>query len=192
MGTAIRQPENATLPKAAAGFKPSIPIRARYDNWIAGEYTPPARGQYFVNPTPITGQPLCEVARSTHEDVDRALDAAHAAAISWNSTSPAFRANILNRIADRIEANLDTLAFIETMDNGKPIRETTHADMPLMVDHFRYFAGCIRAQEGGLSQLDDDTVAYHFHEPLGVVAQIIPWNFPILMASLAILSFRHG
>jgi len=183
MGTAIRQPENATLPKVAAGFKPSIPIRARYDNWIAGEYVPPARNQYFVNPTPITGQPLCEVARSTHEDVDKALDAAHAAAFSWNTTSPAYRANILNRIADRIEANIDTLAFIETMDNGKPIRETTHADLPLAVDHFRYFAGCIRAQEGGLSQLDDDTVAYHFHEPLGVVAQIIPWNFPLLMAT---------
>ena len=183
MGTATRQPEFATLPKLAAGFKPAIPIRARYDNWIAGEYTPPARGQYFVNPTPITGQPLCEVARSTHEDVDKALDAAHAAAISWNATSPAFRANILNRIADRLEANIETLAFIETMDNGKPIRETTHADMPLAVDHFRYFAGCIRAQEGGLSQLDDDTVAYHFHEPLGVVAQIIPWNFPLLMAT---------
>jgi aldehyde dehydrogenase len=183
MGTAIKQPEFATLPKAAAGFKPSIRIRARYDNWIAGEYAPPARGLYFVNPTPITGQPLCEVARSTHEDVDKALDAAHAAAISWNGTSPAYRANILNRIADRIEANLDTLAFIETIDNGKPIRETTHADLPLAVDHFRYFAGCIRAQEGGLSQLDDDTVAYHFHEPLGVVAQIIPWNFPLLMAT---------
>ena len=140
-------------------------------------------GQYFVNPTPITGQPLCEVARSTHEDVDKALDAAHAAAISWNGTTPAYRANILNRIADRIEANLETLAFIETIDNGKPIRETTDADLPLAVDHFRYFAGCIRAQEGGLSQLDEDTVAYHFHEPLGVVAQIIPWNFPLLMAT---------
>ena len=183
MGTATRQPTFATLPKVAAGFKPSIAIRARYDNWIAGEYVAPARGQYFVNPTPITGQPLCEVARSTHEDVDRALDAAHAAAISWNGSSPAYRANVLNRIADRIEANLDTLAFIETMDNGKPIRETTYADLPLAVDHFRYFAGCIRAQEGGLSQLDDDTVAYHFHEPLGVVAQIIPWNFPLLMAT---------
>ncbi len=183
MGTATRQPEFATLPKVTAGFKPAIPIRARYENWIAGEYVPPARGQYFVNPTPITGQPLCEVARSTHEDVDRALDAAHAAAISWNGTSPAYRANILNRIADRMEANLDTLAFIETIDNGKPIRETTHADLPLAVDHFRYFAGCIRAQEGGLSQLDEDTVAYHYHEPLGVVAQIIPWNFPLLMAT---------
>jgi aldehyde dehydrogenase len=183
MGTATIRPVSATLPTAAAGFTPTIPIRARYDNWIAGEYVPPARGLYFVNPTPITGQPLCEVARSTHEDVDKALDAAHAAAISWSGTSPAYRANILNRIADRIEANLDTLAFIETIDNGKPIRETTHADLPLAVDHFRYFAGCIRAQEGGLSQLDDDTVAYHFHEPLGVVAQIIPWNFPLLMAT---------
>ena len=183
MGTATRQAEGATLPKLAAGFKPSVPIRALYDNWIAGEYAAPARGQYFTNPTPITGQPLCEVARSTHEDVDKALDAAHAAAISWSTTSPTYRANILNRIADRIEANIDTLAFIETIDNGKPIRETTHADLPLAVDHFRYFAGCIRAQEGGLSELDADTVAYHFHEPLGVVAQIIPWNFPLLMAT---------
>ena len=183
MGTATRQAEGATLPKLAAGFKPSVPIRAVYDNWIAGEYLAPARGQYFTSPTPITGQPLCEVARSTHEDVDKALDAAHAAAISWNATSPTYRANILNRIADRIEANIDTLAFIETIDNGKPIRETTHADLPLAVDHFRYFAGCIRAQEGGLSELDADTVAYHFHEPLGVVAQIIPWNFPLLMAT---------
>src|SRR5215207_6765997 len=183
MGTATRPSVFATLPKLAAGFTPSIPNLARYDNWIGGEYAATARGQYFVNPTPISGQPLCEVARSTHEDVDKALDAAHAATISWNSTSPTYRANVLNRIADRIEANLDTLAFIETMDNGKPIRETTYADLPLMVDHFRYFAGCIRAQEGGLSQLDDDTIAYHFHEPLGVVAQIIPWNFPLLMAT---------
>ena len=183
MGTATRQAESATLPKLAAGFKPSVPIRAVYDNWIAGEYVAPARGQYFTSPTPITGQPLCEVARSTHEDVDKALDAAHAAAISWNATSPTYRANIINRIADRIEANIDTLAFIETIDNGKPIRETTNADLPLAVDHFRYFAGCIRAQEGTLSELDEDTVAYHFHEPLGVVAQIIPWNFPLLMAT---------
>ena len=183
MGTATRQSTFATLPKLAADFRPSIPIRARYDNWIGGEYAPPAGGQYFVNPTPITGQPLCEVARSTHEDVDKALDAAHAAAISWSASSPAYRANILNRIADRMEANLDTLAFIETLDNGKPIRETTYADLPLAVDHFRYFAGCLRAQEGSVSQLDEDTVAYHFHEPLGVVAQIIPWNFPLLMAT---------
>jgi aldehyde dehydrogenase len=183
MTTAVKESRFAALPKAAAGFKPAIPIRARYDNWIGGEYTPPAKGQYFVNPTPITGQPLCEVARSTAEDVDKALDAAYAAAVSWNGTTPAYRANILNRIADRIEANIETLAFIETIDNGKPIRETRAADLPLAVDHFRYFAGCIRAQEGGLSQLDEDTVAYHFHEPLGVVAQIIPWNFPLLMAT---------
>ncbi len=181
MSTASMQ-ANATLPALAAGFKTSVSIRARYDNWIGGKYAPPVKGKYFVNPTPITGQPLCEVARSTSEDIDLALDAAHAAAAGWNSTSPAHRADILNKIADRLEANLATLAFIETIDNGKPIRETTHADMPLAVDHFRYFAGAIRAQEGGISEIDHDTVAYHFHEPLGVVGQIIPWNFPLLMA----------
>jgi aldehyde dehydrogenase len=180
--TAIQQPQLGALPRSAAAFTPSVPLRPRYDNWIAGEYVRPVRGQYFVNLTPITGQPLCEVARSTHEDVDKALDAAHAAAVSWNTSSPTYRANILNRIADRMEAHLDTLAFLETLDNGKPIRETTAADLPLAVDHFRYFAGCLRAQEGHISQLDDDTVAYHFQEPLGVVGQIIPWNFPLLMA----------
>jgi aldehyde dehydrogenase len=173
---------NAVLPSAAASFKTKLPIRARYDNWIGGEYVPPVKGQYFSNPTPITGQPLCEVARSTAEDVDKALDAAHAAALSWNTTSPAYRANILNRIADRLEQNLEAIALIETIDNGKPIRETTAADLPLAVDHFRYFAGALRAQEGSISELDSDTVAYHFHEPLGVVGQIIPWNFPLLMA----------
>jgi aldehyde dehydrogenase len=180
--TAIRLPKLSALPRSAAGFKTAIPLRQRYDNWIAGEYVPPVRGQYFVNLTPITGQPLCEVARSTHDDVDKALDAAHAAAVSWNTSSPAYRAGVLNRIADRMEANLETLAFLETLDNGKPIRETRAADLPLAVDHFRYFAGCLRAQEGHISQLDDDTVAYHFQEPLGVVGQIIPWNFPLLMA----------
>jgi aldehyde dehydrogenase len=175
--------EKAALPQAAAGFSKRLPIRARYENWIGGEYVPPVRGMYFSNLTPVTGQPLCEVARSTHEDIDQALDAAHAAALSWNSTSPAFRANILNRIADRLEQNLEALALIETIDNGKPIRETTAADLPLAIDHFRYFAGVIRAQEGGISELDADTVAYHFHEPLGVVGQIIPWNFPLLMAT---------
>jgi aldehyde dehydrogenase len=173
----------ATLPKAAAGFSKRLPIRGRYDNWIGGEYVAPARGMYFSNPTPLSGQPLCEVARSTHEDIDKALDAAHAAALSWNGTSPTYRANILNRIADRLEQNLEAVALIETLDNGKPIRETTAADLPLAIDHFRYFAGVIRAQEGGISELDADTVAYHFHEPLGVVGQIIPWNFPLLMAS---------
>jgi len=183
MASTLERPTLGNLPKGADASKLRIPIRARYDNWIGGEYVAPARGQYFVNPSPITGQPLCEVARSTHEDVDRALDAAHAAALSWNKTSAATRALVLNRIADRVEQHLENLALIETIDNGKPIRETTNADLPLVVDHFRYFAGVIRAQEGGISELDDDTVAYHSHEPLGVVGQIIPWNFPLLMAS---------
>jgi aldehyde dehydrogenase len=175
--------QHATIPQGAASYVIGIPIKSRYDNWINGEYTAPVRGQYFSNPTPISGQPLCDVARSTAEDVELALDAAHAAADRWGRTSPAERALILQRIADRVEENLDALAVIETIDNGKPIRESKAADMPLVVDHFRYFAGCLRAQEGRLSQIDDDTVAYHFHEPLGVVAQIIPWNFPLLMAT---------
>ena len=173
--------QNAKLPAAAhQTFK--IPIRARYDNWINGEYSRPVKGQYFTNPTPITGQPLCEVARSTADDVERALDAAHAAAPAWGKTSYTERANILNKIADRLEQNLEALALIETTDNGKPIRETMNADLPLAVDHFRYFAAAIRGQEGSSTQLDEETVAYHFHEPLGVVGQIIPWNFPLLMA----------
>ncbi|MEU6426364.1 aldehyde dehydrogenase [Microbispora sp. NPDC046973] len=155
----------------------------RYDHWIGGEYVPPQRGQYFENPTPVTGQTFTEVARGTAEDVERALDAAHGAAPAWGRTPAAERANILNRIADRMEQNLERLAVAETWENGKPIRETLAADIPLAIDHFRYFAGAIRAQEGSLSELDADTVAYHFHEPLGVVAQIIPWNFPILMAA---------
>ena len=183
MGTITAPSGTATLPASASSFASTIPIRARYENWIGGEYRPPVRGQYFTNISPITGQPLCEVARSTHEDVDRALDAAHAAAVSWNVTSATARSIMLNRIADRMEANLSSLAFIETIDNGKPIRETTHADLPLAIDHFRYFAGVLRAQEGTAGELDNDTVAYHFHEPLGVVGQIIPWNFPILMAA---------
>ncbi|MFH8349770.1 aldehyde dehydrogenase [Streptomyces sp. NPDC018045] len=157
--------------------------RSRYDHWIGGEYVPPVKGQYFENPTPITGRPFTEIARGTAEDVERALDAAHAAAPAWGRTSPAERAQVLNRIADRMEDNLQSLAVAETWENGKPIRECLAADLPLAIDHFRYFAGAIRAQEGTLSQLDDDTVAYHFHEPLGVVAQIIPWNFPLVMAA---------
>jgi aldehyde dehydrogenase len=182
VATTLDRPESATLPSNVDVSKLRIPIRNRYDNWIGGEYVPPVRGKYFTNPSPITGKPLCEVARSTAEDVDRALDAAHAAAVSWNHTSPAYRANLLNKIADRLEENLENIALIETIDNGKPIRETINADMPLAVDHFRYFAGALRAQEGGISELDEDTVAYHFHEPIGVVGQIIPWNFPLLMA----------
>jgi aldehyde dehydrogenase len=174
---------NATLPDAARKYAITIPIKARYENWIDGKFQAPVRGQYFVNPSPVTGQPLCEVARSTAEDVEKALDAAHAAAPAWGKTSATERAIILNKIADRLEQNLEAIAVIETIDNGKPIRETMAADLPLAIDHFRYFAGVIRAQEGRMSQLDDDTVAYHFHEPLGVVAQIIPWNFPLLMAA---------
>jgi len=156
---------------------------SRYGNFIGGEWVPPAGGEYFENPTPVTGQTFCEVPRSNDADIDKALDAAHGAAPQWGKTAAAERANILNKIADRIEENLESLALAEAWDNGKPIRETLAADLPLAVDHFRYFAGAIRAQEGSLSQIDDDTVAYHFHEPLGVVGQIIPWNFPILMAT---------
>src|SRR5689334_17225093 len=158
-------------------------FESRYDNYIGGEWVAPTAGRYFENPSPITGKTFCEVARSDESDVDKALDAAHAAAPAWGKTSPAERANILNKIADRIEENLELLAVAETWDNGKPVRETKAADLPLAVDHFRYFAGAIRAQEGGISEIDAETYAYHFHEPLGVVAQIIPWNFPILMAT---------
>ncbi|ENS57222.1 aldehyde dehydrogenase [Brucella melitensis] len=155
----------------------------RYGNFIAGKWVEPRSGRYFENTSPVNGQVLCEVARSDAADVEAALDAAHAARELWGRTSVAERALILNRIADRIEENLPALAAAETWDNGKPIRETTNADLPLAVDHFRYFAGVIRAQEGGISEIDYDTVAYHFHEPLGVVGQIIPWNFPLLMAT---------
>ncbi|MFS0646819.1 aldehyde dehydrogenase [Siminovitchia sp. 179-K 8D1 HS] len=160
-----------------------VTFKKRYDNFINGEWTPPVKGQYFENVTPVTGKMFCEVARSTAEDIELALDAAHKAKDQWGKTSPAERAVILNKIADRMEENLEMLAVAETWDNGKAIRETLNADLPLAIDHFRYFAGVIRAQEGTLSQIDDDTVAYHFHEPLGVVGQIIPWNFPLLMAT---------
>ncbi|HEU0191433.1 MAG TPA: aldehyde dehydrogenase [Mycobacterium sp.] len=156
---------------------------SRYGNFIGGQWVAPVGGEYFENTTPITGQPFCEVPRSTAADIDKALDAAHAAAPAWGKTSPAERAAILNQIADRIDANLEQLAVAEVWDNGKPIREALAADIPGAADHFRYFAAAVRAQEGMLSQIDDDTVAYHFHEPLGVVGQIIPWNFPILMAA---------
>ncbi|HHU39655.1 MAG TPA: aldehyde dehydrogenase [Propionibacterium sp.] len=161
----------------------NITVAERYGHWINNEWVDPIKGDYFDNPTPVTGEVFTRIARGTAEDIDAALDAAHAAADAWGRTSPAERAVILNQIADRIEENLEDIAVIETWDNGKAVRETLNADIPLAVDHFRYFAGCIRAQEGGLSQLDDTTVAYHFHEPLGVVGQIIPWNFPILMAT---------
>ncbi len=158
-------------------------LRARYDNFIGGKWQAPAKGRYFVDASPIDGMKLCDVARSDAEDVERALDAAHAAKDAWGRTAPAERSRMLNKIADRIEENLELLAYAETVDNGKPIRETTNADVPLAADHFRYFASCIRAEEGTLAELDDNTVAYHFREPMGVVGQIIPWNFPLLMAA---------
>ncbi|HET9658522.1 MAG TPA: aldehyde dehydrogenase [Kineosporiaceae bacterium] len=169
----------------AAPGQPASPVTyaSRYDNWIGGERVAPVRGQYFENVSPVNGKPFTEVARSTAEDIELALDAAHAAAPSWGRVSATERSNLLLRIADRMEANLELLAVAETWDNGKPVRETLAADIPLAIDHFRYFAGALRAQEGTISQIDDDTVAYHFHEPLGVVGQIIPWNFPLLMAT---------
>jgi aldehyde dehydrogenase len=159
------------------------PFKKRYDNFIGGKFVAPVKGQYFQNISPVVGHPFTEIARSTSEDIELALDAAHAAREAWGRTSVAERSRILNKIADRMEEKLATLALAETIDNGKPIRETTAADIPLAIDHFRYFASCIRAQEGGISEIDHDTIAYHFHEPLGVVGQIIPWNFPILMAT---------
>jgi len=160
-----------------------FPYRQQYDNFIGGKWVAPVDGQYFDNVSPITGKPFCRVARSNAADVNLALDAAHAAQGQWATTPPAERAHILLKIADRIEQNLELLAIAETIDNGKPLRETRAADLPLAVDHFRYFAGCLRAQEGSLSEIDEHTVAYHFHEPVGVVGQIIPWNFPLLMAA---------
>jgi len=165
------------------GVQVANPFQARYGNFINGEWTAPVDGQYFVNSTPITGQALCEIPRSNEKDINLALDAAHAAKAAWGKKSPTERANLLNKIADRIEANLQKIATAETLDNGKPIRETMAADIPLAVDHFRYFAGCLRAEEGSICEIDHETYAYHYKEPLGVVGQIIPWNFPILMAA---------
>jgi aldehyde dehydrogenase len=158
-------------------------VRSRYENFIGGKWVPPVKGRYFTDHSPINGEPICEFAKSTYEDVEKALDAAHAIKDVWANTSPADRAKVLNRIADKMEENLEILALAETLDNGKPIRETRAADVPLAIDHFRYFASCIRAEEGSVGEIDKDTIAYHFNEPLGVVGQIIPWNFPLLMAA---------
>ena len=164
---------------------PASPVQFKdtYDNFIGGKWVPPVEGEYFDNISPVTGHAFCRVARSRAADIELALDAAHAAKDAWGRTSTTERSGILLKIADRLEANLEMLSVAETWDNGKAVRETLAADLPLAIDHFRYFAGALRAQEGGISQIDADTVAYHFHEPLGVVAQIIPWNFPILMAT---------
>ncbi len=160
-----------------------LSLRKRYSNYIGGAWVAPSSGEYFENVTPVTGQVLCEIARSNAADINLALDAAHAAKGAWGRTPAAQRSLMLQRIAQRMEDNLELLAMVETWDNGKAIRETMAADIPLAIDHFRYFAGAIRAQEGGISQLDETTVAYHFHEPLGVIGLIIPWNFPLLMAA---------
>ncbi|KHO64436.1 aldehyde dehydrogenase family protein [Pseudomonas flexibilis] len=160
-----------------------VTFKSRYGNYIGGEFVPPVNGNYFTNTSPVTGGPIAEFPRSDAADIDKALDAAHAAADAWGRTSPQERARVLLKIADRIEQNLEVLAVTETWDNGKAMRETLNADIPLAADHFRYFAGCIRAQEGTAAEIDASTVAYHIREPLGVVGQIIPWNFPILMAA---------
>ncbi|MBP0724262.1 aldehyde dehydrogenase family protein [Bacillus sp. RG28] len=168
---------------ASPGQKDSlITFKKRYDNFIGGEWVSPVRGEYFNNVTPVTGQIFCEVARSSEEDINLALDAAHTAKDKWGRMSVTERSILLNKIADRMEENKELLAIAETWENGKPVRETLAADIPLAIDHFRYFAGCIRSQEGSLGEIDGDTVSYHYKEPLGVVGQIIPWNFPILMA----------
>jgi aldehyde dehydrogenase len=160
-----------------------LTLKPKYGNYINGEFVAPVDGVYFTNPSPVTGQPIGEFPRSSAADVEKALDAAHAAAEAWGDTSVTARSNVLLKIADRIEQNLELLAVAETWDNGKAVRETLNADVPLAADHFRYFAGCIRAQEGTLGEIDAKTTAYHIHEPLGVVGQIIPWNFPLLMAA---------
>ena len=159
-----------------------VQFRKKYDNFINGEWVAPIDGEYFDNSSPIDGKTFCQIARSKAADVEAALDAAHAAKNAWGKTSVTDRSNMLLKLADGIEANLEAIAIAESYENGKPVRETLAADIPIAIDHLRYFAGVIRAQEGGISQIDEDTVAYHFHEPLGVVGQIIPWNFPILMA----------
>jgi len=158
-------------------------VKSKYENFIGGRWVAPIKGKYFTDYSPINGEPICEIARSSAEDVEKALDAAHAVKDLWGRTAPALRSSILLKIADKMEENLELLALAETLDNGKPIRETRAADVPLSIDHFRYFAGCIRSEEGTLGEIDNDTVAYHFKEPLGVVGQIIPWNFPLLMAA---------
>lgn len=180
MSTVTTAPANKVAP-GTYGFP--VTFSKQYGNYIGGEWVVPASGAYFENVTPVTGEVLCEIPRSNADDINRALDAAHAAKAAWGRTSPAQRGHILEQIAQRMEDNLEMLAAIETWDNGKAIRETLAADLPLSIDHFRYFGGCIRAQEGGISEIDADTVSYHYHEPLGVVGLIVPWNFPILMAT---------
>ncbi len=180
---AVAELVKSSVSEALETIRKNGKVRARYDNFIGGKWSPPIKGKYFTDHSPINGEPIAEIAKSTPEDVEKALDAAHAAREAWGHTSPTARAALLNQVADVMQENLEILALAETIDNGKPIRETRNADVPLSIDHFRYFASCIRAEEGALGEIDNDTVAYHFKEPLGVVGQIIPWNFPLLMAA---------
>ncbi|MBI9113894.1 acetaldehyde dehydrogenase ExaC [Sanguibacter suaedae] len=169
---------------AAPGAPDSlVTFKSRYEHWIGGEWVAPVKGQYFEDVSPVNGKPFAEVGRGTAEDIEAALDAAHRAAPAWGRTTASERAAVLNAVADVITDNLEMLAVAETWDNGKPVRETLGADIPLAADHFRYFASLVRAQEGEFTEVDGDTIAYHYAEPLGVVGQIIPWNFPILMAT---------
>lgn len=163
--------------------KEKVALKARYDNWIGGKYVAPVEGKYFDNSSPINGKVYCQAARSDEKDIELALDAAHKAAVTWGKTSPSERSLVLNRIADRIEQNLEMLSMIESWDMGKPLREAMAGDMPMVIDHFRYFAAAARTNESTISQIDDDTVAYHFNEPIGVVGAIIPWNFPLTLTS---------
>jgi aldehyde dehydrogenase len=174
--------KSTTIPAPGEAGSP-VTLKDRYDNFIGGEWVPPTHGADRENRTPATGEPFCTIADSTPEDIELALDAAHAAKGAWGATSPAERAAVLEAMADAVEENLQMLAVAESWENGKPVRETLAADIPLVVDHLRYFAGAARAEEGRISQIDKDTVAYHFNEPLGVVGQIIPFNFPLLMAA---------
>ncbi|UKT62447.1 aldehyde dehydrogenase family protein [Pedobacter mucosus] len=156
-------------------------FKPQYDNYIGGKFVPPVNGVYFDNVSPIDGKVFTQAAHSSKEDLELAVNAAHEAFKTWSKTSSTERSIILNKIAQRMEDNLEYLATVETIDNGKAVRETLAADLPLGIDHFRYFAGVIRAEEGSLSELDHNTVSLIVHEPIGVVAQIIPWNFPLLM-----------
>ncbi|MGZ4421530.1 MAG: acetaldehyde dehydrogenase ExaC [Gaiellaceae bacterium] len=175
--------ERTTTYPVPGTYGSPVELKARYENFIGGHWVAPINGEYSENVTPATGEPFTEVPRSSAEDIELALDAAHAAKDEWGETSTTERSRVLNKIADAIEENLEMRAVAESWENGKPVRETIAADIPLAADHFRYFASVIRAEEGGISEIDKNTVAYHFHEPLGVVGQIIPFNFPLLMAA---------
>ena len=169
------------VPPGQPGSK--VAVKSRYENFIGGKWLEPTHGAYRADLSPATATAITEVAQSTPEDIELALDAAHAAKDAWGEKSAAGRAEVLNAVADAIEKNAEMLAVAESWENGKPVRETLAADIPLVVDHFRYFAAAARAEEGRSTEIDKDLIAYHFREPLGVVGQIIPFNFPLLMGA---------